>query len=77
MVERYRTFAELSDRLTQIADQVKSKETSLEHNLDLLDEAVELSSQAVELVDKGGFTDEENERLAEPDEAPDDGAEEG
>ena len=43
---------------------VRSKDTSLERSLDLFDEAIELGSRAVEMVDKVDFTEEEAARIA-------------
>ncbi|MDO5044817.1 MAG: exodeoxyribonuclease VII small subunit [Coriobacteriia bacterium] len=45
-------FSEVSKRLGEILDEVKSKDTSLEKSLDLFDEAIVLGAQAVELVDQ-------------------------
>ena len=47
-----RNFDEISDRLDQIIATVRSKDTSLERSLDLFDEAIELGSRAVDMVDK-------------------------
>ena len=47
-----RDFDEISDRLDQIIATVRSKDTSLERSLDLFDEAIELGSRAVDMVDK-------------------------
>ncbi len=64
-VHQYKTYAEIKDRLSAIAQEVKSPETSLEQSLDLLDEAVALGSKIVELVDKTDFTEEEVKNLEE------------
>jgi len=45
------SFSETLDRLDQIVETVRSKDTSLEHSLDLLEEAIGLGLGAVELVD--------------------------
>ncbi len=58
-----RSYDEICDRLDEIVSTVRSKDTSLEHSLDLLDEAIELGSQAVEIVDKIDFSDEERSRI--------------
>lgn len=47
-----RTFDDITARLDEIVAAVKSKDTSLERTLDLLDEAIELGSNAVEMVDR-------------------------
>ncbi len=64
-VHQYKTYAEIKDRLSVIAQEVKSSETSLEQSLDLLDEAVALGSKIVDLVDKTDFTEEEAKNLEE------------
>ncbi len=64
-VHQYKTYAEIKDRLSAIAQEVKSSETSLEQSLDLLDEAVALGSKIVDLVDKTDFTEEEAKNLEE------------
>lgn len=61
----YKTFREVTDRLDGIVADVRSKDTSLEHSLDLFDEAISLGSRAVELVDHTDFSPEEKERLAD------------
>lgn len=48
-----RNFDEISDRLDQIIATVRSKDTSLERSLDLFDEAIELGSRAVDMVEIG------------------------
>lgn len=45
------TFDDITERLDQIIAQVRSKDTSLERSLDLFDEAIELGSRAVDMVD--------------------------
>ena len=54
-----RNFDEISDRLDQIIATVRSKDTSLERSLDLFDEAIELGSRAVDMVDKFELTPRE------------------
>lgn len=44
-------FDEITERLDEIIAQVRSKDTSLERSLDLFDEAIELGSRAVDMVD--------------------------
>lgn len=61
----YKTFDQISVRLDEIIDQVRSKDTSLERSLDLFDEAIALGSVAVDLVDTTAFTPEEEARMLE------------
>ena len=49
------SFSETLGRLDEIVEAVRSKDTSLEHSLDLLDEAISLGLGAVELVDVDEF----------------------
>lgn len=58
-----RNFDEISDRLDQIIATVRSKDTSLERSLDLFDEAIELGSRAVDMVDKFELTPREADKL--------------
>lgn len=46
------SFDDISDRLDDIVEAVRSKDTSLERSLDLFDEAIKLGSRAVEMVDQ-------------------------
>ncbi|WP_082715614.1 exodeoxyribonuclease VII small subunit [Atopobium deltae] len=48
----YQSFNEICDRLDEIVDSVRDKDTSLEHSLDLFEEAIALGSRAVDMVDK-------------------------
>ena len=57
------TFGEVVSRLDEIVEAVRSKDASLEHSLDLLDEAIALGSRAVDLVDSAQFTPEELARI--------------
>ena len=59
----FRNFDEISDRLDQIIATVRSKDTSLERSLDLFDEAIELGSRAVDMVDKFELTPREADKL--------------
>ena len=59
------SFGDVVGRLDEIGDAVRSKGTSLEESLDLLDEAIDLGLSAVELVDAP-----EPEREAAEPEAP-------
>lgn len=70
----YQTFGEITDRLDEIIGTVRDKDTSLERSLDLFDEAIDLGSKAVDLVDKVDFTSEEKARLADADLPGDGGA---
>lgn len=58
-----RHFEDITDRLDEIISAVRSKDTSLERSLDLFDEAIELGSKAVELVDTMEFSPAEEARL--------------
>ena len=49
--------------MDQIIATVRSKDTSLERSLDLFDEAIELGSRAVEMVDKFELTPREADKL--------------
>lgn len=55
----YKSFSQISDRLDEIIDAVRDKETSLERSLDLFDEAIALGSKAVGMVDTTELTPEE------------------
>lgn len=59
-----KTFSEVVDRLDQIVAAVRSKDTTLEQSLDLLDEAIDLGLGAVELVDSPQFADGGDEKTA-------------
>ncbi len=63
-----KSFDEITDRLGEIVEQVRDKETSLERSLDLFDEAIALGSAAVELVDSVDFSEEELASLEGSDE---------
>lgn len=58
----YQSFDQITARLDSIVDQVRDKNVSLEHSLDLFDEAIALGSKAVNMVDTTEFTPEEEER---------------
>ena len=60
------SFSDVVSRLDEIVDAVRSKDASLEHSLDLLDEAIALGSRAVELVDSTEFSPEELARVDAP-----------
>ena len=61
----YQSFDQITARLDSIVDQVRDKSVSLEHSLDLFDEAIALGSKAVNMVDTTEFTPEEEERLVQ------------
>ena len=63
-----KSFDEITDRLGEIVEQVRDKDTSLERSLDLFDEAIALGSAAVELVDSVDFSEEELASLEGTDE---------
>lgn len=67
----YQSFDQITARLDSIVDQVRDKNVSLEHSLDLFDEAIALGSKAVNLVDTTEFTPEEEERLVQAQAAED------
>ena len=61
----YQSFDQITARLDSIVDQVRDENVSLEHSLDLFDEAIALGSKAVNMVDTTEFTPEEEERLVQ------------
>ena len=61
-VSNYSTFDQITDRLDQIVSQVKSKDTSIEHSLELFDEAIALGSKAVDMVDTAPLSDAEKNK---------------
>lgn len=70
-VSQYQSFSDITERLDDIVAQVRDKDVSLEHSLDLFDEAIALGSKAVSLVDATDFSPEEEARLAEGQTSPD------
>lgn len=56
-------FDEITERLDEIIAQVRSKDTSLERSLDLFDEAIELGSRAVDMVDSFELSPRETDML--------------
>ncbi len=62
-------FDDLTERLDEIIATVRSKDTSLERCLDLFDEAIEIGSRAVDMVDTFDLTPREEDALAEVQEA--------
>ncbi|MGN0286702.1 MAG: exodeoxyribonuclease VII small subunit [Atopobiaceae bacterium] len=63
-VSQYSSFDQISGRLDQIVHEVKSKDTSIEHSLELFDEAIALGSKAVDLVDTAPASDAEKDAAA-------------
>lgn len=61
----FNRFSDVTDRLDEIIESVRDKDTSLERSLDLFDEAIALGTRAVDLVDKAAFSPEERERLVD------------
>lgn len=59
------TFDDITERLDEIIAQVRSKDTSLERSLDLFDEAIELGSRAVDMVDSFELSPREADMLDE------------
>lgn len=59
------TFDAITERLDEIIAQVRSKDTSLERSLDLFDEAIELGSRAVDMVDSFELSPREADMLDE------------
>lgn len=57
------TFDDITERLDRIIAQVRSKDTSLERSLDLFDEAIELGSRAVDMVDSFELSPREADML--------------
>lgn len=51
MTDEQYTFTQARDRLEDIVVQVRKKDVSLEHSLDLLEEGVKLASACTELID--------------------------
>lgn len=68
-VSAYKSFDQITERLDEIIDQVRGKDTSLERSLDLFDEAIALGSKAVDLVDATDFSPAELARLKDAPEA--------
>lgn len=68
-----KSFEEIASRLDEIVDTVRAKDTSLEHSLDLFDEAIKLGNAAVEMVDNIDFDSEDADAepgAEAPEEAP-------
>jgi len=61
----YKTFDDITGRLDEIVQQVRDKDVSPEHSLDLFDEAIALGSKAVDMVDTTDFTPEEEAKFQE------------
>ena len=60
-----RTFDDVMARMDDIVTAVRTKDASLEHSLDLFDEAIALGSKAVEMVDNFELSDREAAQLEE------------
>lgn len=58
-----KNFDDITARLDEIVSKVRSKDTSLERSLDLFDEAIELGSRAVDMVDSFELSPREAEQL--------------
>lgn len=65
----YKSFDEICERLDEIVETVKNKDTSLEKSLDYFDEAIALGSRAVDMVDQTAFSPEEEARIQESQQA--------
>lgn len=59
------TFDDVMARMDDIVAAVRAKDASLEHSLDLFDEAIALGSKAVEMVDNFEPSDREAAQLEE------------
>ena len=57
------TFDDVMARMDDIVAAVRAKDASLEHSLDLIDEAIALGSKAVEMVDNFELSDREAAQL--------------
>lgn len=57
------TFDDVMARMDDIVAAVRAKDASLEHSLDLFDEAIALGSKAVEMVDTFELSDREAAQL--------------
>lgn len=60
-ISAYQSFDDITSRLDEIVSQVKKKDTSIEHSLDLFDEAIALGSKAVDLVDVSPVSEAERQ----------------
>lgn len=56
-------FDDITARLDEIVSTVRSKDTSLERSLDLFDEAIDLGSKAVDMVDSFELSPREADML--------------
>lgn len=64
-VSAYESFDQITSRLDEIVSQVKKKDTSIEHSLELFDEAIALGSKAVDLVDVSPVSEAEKAQAAQ------------
>lgn len=65
MAEGSGNFDDITGRLDEIIAAVRSRDTSLERSLDLFDEAIELGSRAVDMVDSFELSPREEQVLDE------------
>lgn len=65
MAEAVGNFDDITGRLDEIIAAVRSRDTSLERSLDLFDEAIELGSRAVDMVDSFELSPREEQVLDE------------
>ena len=62
-VSQYKSFDQITERLSGIVDAVRDRDLSLERSLDLFDEAIALGSKAVEMVDATNLSEAEKAKL--------------
>ena len=62
-VSQYKSFDQITERLSGIVDAVRDRDLSLERSLDLFDEAIALGSKAVEMVDATNLSEVEKAKL--------------
>lgn len=74
MADEEYTFTQARNRLEDIVVQVRKKDVSLEHSLDLLEEGVKLASACTELIDHAEWRsvaeDLRADEVGDADEAP-------
>lgn len=58
-----KNFDDIISRLDEIVSTVRSKDTSLERSLDLFDEAIEIGTRGVDIIDKFELSPREAEQL--------------
>lgn len=69
MADEQYSFTKARDRLDDIVVQVRKKDVSLEHSLDLLEEGVKLAAACTELIDHTEWRTVADELRAEEDES--------